>query len=231
MPRLSTTSRATLLGIFLFLNIHGNIMAQDAAKPTDPVSYFMGMSLGQQLAQNGFTLDDLKIDQLIRGLEDGCGGKEAAMTDDELRSTQQKIMSMLQDRQKEKLAQVESAGKEFLTQNAKKDGVKVTDSGLQYKVLKPGSGTSPGASDTVVVHYTGTLVDGKIFDSSVKRGQPATFRVGQVIPGWIEGLQLMKPGAKFMFYIPSELAYGERGTQGIPPNSVLTFEVELLEVK
>jgi FKBP-type peptidyl-prolyl cis-trans isomerase len=124
-------------------------------------------------------------------------------------------------------------GEAFLKENAKKEGVKTTASGLQYKVLKEGTGKSPQATDKVEVHYKGTLLDGTEFDSSIKRGQPATFPLNRVIPGWTEGVQLMKEGAKYQFTIPSKLAYGESGTPGgpIPPNATLIFEVELISVK
>jgi len=124
-------------------------------------------------------------------------------------------------------------GEAFLKENAKKEGVKVTASGLQYEVLKEGTGRSPQAADTVVVNYKGTLISGKEFDSSYKRHKPATFQLNRVIPGWTEGVQLMKEGAKYQFTIPAKLAYGERGTSGgpIPPNSTLVFEIELVTVK
>ena len=124
-------------------------------------------------------------------------------------------------------------GEAFLKENAKKEGVKTTASGLQYKVLKEGEGKSPKATDTVKVHYKGTLIDGKEFDSSYKRGEPIEFPLNRVIPGWTEGVQLMKEGAKYQFTIPSKIGYGERGTPGgpIPPNATLIFEVELIQVK
>jgi len=122
-------------------------------------------------------------------------------------------------------------GDDFIASNKEKEGVQVTDSGLQYIVIEEGDGESPTPADSVIVHYTGTLIDGTVFDSSVERGQPAQFGVSQVIPGWVEGLQLMKPGAKYKFFIPQDLAYGERGSPGsIPPFSALVFEVELLEI-
>lgn len=126
----------------------------------------------------------------------------------------------------------QAAGKEFLLENAKRDGVVTTTSGLQYEVLAQGSGASPKATDEVTVHYHGTLTDGRVFDSSVERGQPATFPVNGVIPGWIEALQLMNVGSKYKLFIPSDLAYGERGAgQMIGPNSTLIFEVELISIK
>ena len=125
-----------------------------------------------------------------------------------------------------------NSGEAFLAENAKKDGVKTTASGLQYKVIKSGAGESPKLSDTVKVHYQGTLIDGTIFDSSIQRGQPISFPVGRVIPGWVEALQLMKVGDKWQLFIPANLAYGEQSpTPAIPPNSVLIFEVELLGIE
>lgn len=124
------------------------------------------------------------------------------------------------------------AGETFLADNAKREGIKVTDSGLQYEVLTEGTGDKPSAADRVTVHYTGTLINGEVFDSSVERGQPVTFPLGNVIPGWTEGVQLMSPGAKYKFYIPAKLGYGERGAGGkIGPNQTLIFEVELISIE
>ncbi len=134
-------------------------------------------------------------------------------------------------KQMEKASENSKIGEEYLKKNREKEGVKVTASGLQYKVLKEGTGISPKATDFVKVHYRGTLIDGTEFDSSYKRNQPAEFQLNQVIPGWTEGLQLMKVGSKFQLTIPSSLGYGERGNQSIPGNSVLLFDVELLDVK
>ena len=151
------------------------------------------------------------------------------MSDEQLTETQTKIQALLQDRRTEQLADSKKKGEEFLADNAKQENVKQLKGGVQYKVIEEGDGESPVLTDTVKVHYTGKLIDGTMFDSSVQRGEPATFRVGQVIKGWQMALQEMKVGDKWMIYIPSELAYGEQGSPGaIGPNQVLVFEVELL---
>ncbi len=201
------------------------------SKPTvernqsESIGYFLGVSVGQQMSQNGFELGDIHIESMLAGFKDGINKTEASMSDDELRATQEKIQQLLETRVRKK-------GVDFLAANAKKEGVKDLGGGLQYKVLTAGTGESPAATDTVKVHYTGTLIDGEVFDSSVQRGEPATFRVNQVIKGWQTALQKMKVGDKWMLYIPSDLAYGERGSQGaIGPHEVLVFEVELLEIQ
>src|SRR5207253_8354801 len=137
----------------------------------------------------------------------------------------------MQEKQEKQAQQNSSAGEKFLAENKTKEGVKTTTSGLQYKVLKDGNGAQPKSSDTVTVNYRGTLIDGTEFDSSFKRGQPATFPVTGVIKGWTEALQLMKVGSKFQLFVPANLAYGEQGRPGIPPSSALIFEVELMDVK
>jgi FKBP-type peptidyl-prolyl cis-trans isomerase len=223
-----------------------NTSAQDAAAPaapvappTDPVGYFLGMSVGQQMAQQGFQAKDFTGAGFAAGINDALAGKDAALTDEQMQQVAQKIETILRARQEEMVAEMRKAGAAnleksnlFLEENAKKEGVKKLASGLQYKVLTAGTGKSPVAEDTVRVHYTGKLIDGTTFDSSVERGQPAEFGVGQVIPGWRQALQEMKVGDKWMLYIPPQLAYGEQGGPGgrIGPNEALIFEVELLEI-
>jgi FKBP-type peptidyl-prolyl cis-trans isomerase len=199
---------------------------------TDPVGYFLGLSVGQQMRQNGFRPGDVDLEVLVSGFRDGLGEKESALTDKELVATQEKIQTLLQKRRKEQLAESIKKGQEFLVENGKQEGVKKLKGGVQYKVIEAGEGESPELTDTVKVHYTGKLINGTMFDSSVQRGEPATFRVGQVIKGWQMALQEMKVGDKWMLYIPSELAYGAQGSPGaIGPNEVLVFEVELLAIQ
>ena len=211
------------------------VLAQDTPAASDDaksIGYFLGFSVGQQMKQNGFQTGDFSIDSMIAGFSDGFTSKDPALKDDQLREVQGKIQSLLQKRQVEMQAKQKAKGEKFLAENAKKEGVKTLDGGVQYKVLKAGTGDTPKPTDTVKVHYTGKLIDGTVFDSSVKRGEPATFRVNQVIQGWQMALQAMKVGDKWMLYIPSDLAYGERGSPGaIGPNEVLTFEVELLDIQ
>lgn len=196
------------------------------------IGYFLGYSVGQQMTQSGFEDGDFNLDSLMEGFRDAFGGKEAKLNDEQLRATQSMIQSLLIQRQQQRMDEKKAEGTAYLAENAKKEGVKTLKGGVQYKVLKAGDGNSPGPTDTVKVHYTGKLIDGTTFDSSVERGQPATFQVNQVIQGWQMALQEMKVGSKWMLYIPSDLAYGERGSQGaIGPNEVLVFEVELLAIQ
>jgi len=195
----------------------------------------VGYSLGYMMAEgNKEAITDLNLDTFEKGFRDGYEGKDAALTQEQM----QKVLTDYQKEQEEKFVKEmqESAeanktkGAEFLAANAKKEGVKQTESGLQYKVLKEGTGKSPKATDVVKVDYEGKLLDGTVFDSSYERGEPIEFPLNQVIPGWTEGLQLMKEGGKYQFFIPADIAYGEAGTQGIEPNSTLIFTVDLLEV-
>lgn len=191
----------------------------------DKLSYALGLSMGQNLKGSG--VDKLNADDFADALRAVYGEGTPAMTYDEAKQVVQEYFTNLQAKAGEMNAK---AGKEYLANNAKEEGVKVTESGLQYLVVKEGNGKKPGPNDVVTVHYTGRLIDGTVFDSSVERGEPATFAVGQVIPGWVEGLQLMSEGSAYRLFIPSELAYGEHGTGPIQPNSTLIFDVQLLKV-
>lgn len=191
----------------------------------DKLSYALGLSMGQNFKGSG--VDKLNADDFADALRAVYGEGTPAMTYDEAKQVVQEYFTNLQAKAGEMNAK---AGKEYLANNAKEEGVKVTESGLQYLVVKEGNGKKPGPNDVVTVHYTGRLIDGSVFDSSVERGEPATFAVGQVIPGWVEGLQLMSEGSAYRLFIPSELAYGEHGTGPIQPNSTLIFDVQLLKV-
>jgi FKBP-type peptidyl-prolyl cis-trans isomerase FklB len=213
--------------------------AEEAAEQPDPVGYFLGMSVGQQMAQQGFQATDFTGAGFAAGITDALAGNDASLSDEQMQAVAQKIETILRARQEEMMVEmrkVATANLEksslFLEENKKKEGVQTLESGLQYKVIQAGSGESPTAEDTVRVHYTGKLIDGTTFDSSVARGEPAEFGVSQVIPGWRQALQKMKVGGKWMLYIPPQLAYGAQGGPGggIGPNEALIFEVELLEI-
>jgi len=187
-------------------------------------SYGLGMSLGNNLKRSGVDPAQVDMELIVKGMKDASAGK-TLLTDTEARDA---IMAFQAEARTQLAGKNKKAAEEFLAANATKAGIVSTPSGLQYKVLAEGSGESPKSLDNVTVHYKGTLLDGTEFDSSYKRNQPATFGVGSVIKGWTEALQLMRPGAKYELFIKPELAYGEAGRPGIPPNSLLTFEVELL---
>lgn len=205
--------------------------APEAAPSDDPVAYFLGVSIGQQMASQGFRGGDFNLNVMARGLRDALEGKEPALNQEQLQQAQQRIQAMLTERETEKQAQQKQQSSQWLAANAEKEGVKTLEGGVQYKVLESGDGASPSASDTVRVHYTGRLTSGEVFDSSVERGEPASFQVGRVIKGWQMALQEMQVGDKWMLYIPPDLAYGERGAPPrIGPNEVLIFEVELLDI-
>ena len=192
------------------------------------VSYAYGQGLATNLKLQGFSEVDLAA--LSLGIIDVMQNHEAKMTETE---GQQMLNTYIQQLMEAKAEMAKAEGEAFLAENGKKEGVVTTESGLQYKVLNEGEGDKPSPTSKVTVHYHGTLKDGTVFDSSVERGQPATFGLNQVIPGWTEGLQLMSPGAKYVFYIPSDLGYGPRGAGGgkIGPNEVLVFEVELISMQ
>lgn len=199
----------------------------------DKVSYSIGLEIG-----NGFKRQSIDIDTeaLASGIKDAISGEKPLLTESEVKEVMtafQKDMMAKQETKAKVAAEKNSKdGEAFLAENKKKEGVKATASGLQYKVIKAGEGAMPKATDTVTVNYKGTLIDGTEFDSSYKRGEAATFPVSGVIKGWTEALQLMKVGSKWQLFIPSNIAYGERGAGGqIGPNATLIFEVELLSIK
>ncbi len=190
------------------------------------ISYALGLGIGQQL--KSMNIDDFSIEDFTKSISEVMAGKETVISS---REAQVMLNEYFQKKEKEQAQTAIAEGKVYLEQNAKRDGVTQTKSGLQYEVLTEGTGKSPKATDTVRCHYEGRLLDGTVFDSSYKRGEPADFGLNQVIPGWTEGVQLMKEGAKFRFHIPYLLAYGERGAGAqIPPYSTLVFDVELIKV-
>lgn len=192
----------------------------------DKVSYALGLSIGNNFQNSG--INDLQIEDFVKGLKDILGGQTPEISYDEAK---QVINDYFMKLQKEKFEINKKAGEEFLNINKGKAGVVTLPSGLQYQVLKQGEGAKPAASDKVKCHYHGTLINGTVFDSSVQRGEPAVFGVSQVIPGWVEALQLMPVGSKWRLFIPSDLAYGEHGAgDAIEPNSALVFDVELLDI-
>lgn len=200
---------------------------------TDKASYTIGVQMGTQMKS---LKEMINQDALLLGFQDSIDGKDPQLSKEEMQTTmqafQQSIIEKEQAKQQEIGSKNAAEGEKFLTENKSKEGVKITESGLQYLVLKEGTGEIPKATDKVVTHYTGTLIDGKVFDSSYKRNSPAEFPVNGVIKGWTEALQLMKVGAKWKLFVPSELAYGSRGVgANIGPNQVLIFEIELLEIK
>ncbi len=216
----------------LFLSPALSIAAgADKWTETEKLSYILGVQMGQFSEKAELTLD---TELVIRGIEDLRRGRKIALSPEEIKDVMTATQMKLQQKQRGAVSKAGKAnikkGRAYLEKNKKKKGVRVTGSGLQYKVIKKGRGRRPGARDRVKVHYRGTLIDGTEFDSSYKRNKPSVFGVSQVIAGWIEGLQLMKPGAKYEFYIPENLAYGPNGPPSIGPNQALIFEVELIEV-
>ncbi|MFC2517180.1 MAG: FKBP-type peptidyl-prolyl cis-trans isomerase [Prevotella sp.] len=200
----------------------------------DKLSYALGLGIGRQLSQMG--ANDLNAADFAQAVKDMIDGKEPQVPAAEAQQIVEDFFQKQEERQRaeaaEKYKGAKSEGEKYLSENAKKEGVTTLPSGLQYQVLKEGNGKSPKATDKVVCHYEGMLIDGTMFDSSIQRGEPATFPLNGVIAGWTEGLQLMKEGAKYRFFIPYQLGYGERGAgASIPPFATLVFDVELIEVK
>ena len=199
----------------------------------DKLSYALGLGIGRQLAQMGAT--GLDIDDFATAIKDVLAGVEPKVADREAQTIVQEFFRQQEEKANAEMAEkgkkAKAEGERYLAENATKEGVVTLPSGLQYKVLKEGNGQKPKATDKVKCHYEGFLIDGTVFDSSVQRGEPAVFPLNQVIAGWTEGLQLMQEGAKYRFFIPYHLGYGERGTGStIPPFATLVFDVELIEV-
>lgn len=195
-------------------------------------SYAVGMSMAASIKMNAIDVD---VDALVQGIRDSISGGKMLMTEEQARETvtalQKDLQAKMQEKAKVQAVKNKKEGEEFLAKNRGKEGVKTLPDGLQYKVITEGKGKTPSATDTVTVNYRGTLIDGTEFDSSYKRGEPATFPVNGVIRGWTEALQLMKEGSKWQLFIPPSLAYGERGAgSAIGPNATLIFEVELIKV-
>jgi len=197
--------------------------------PAQKVSYLIGRQVGDQL--KGSQFPGFEVENVVAGIQDSLAAAAMPLTQEQIQEAYEVIQKEMQKAQEEAAAKAKEVGENFLAENAKREGVVVLESGLQYEVITEGSGAKPTRESTVRTHYHGTFIDGQVFDSSVERGQPAEFPVGGVIAGWTEALQLMSEGSKWRLFIPSELAYGANGSQGaIPPHSALVFEVELLDV-
>lgn len=228
--------KRTLLAAALLVSLPA-LAAEKAAntaytKEDDKAAYSIGYFTGKANAQH---LEQLNVDAYVAGFRDAYAKRQPVMSEDEMKGVleafKQKIAAEAYARAKKEADENKQKATDFLAANAKKPGVTTTASGLQYEVITQGTGAKPTASDVVKVHYTGTFPDGSVFDSSVQRGEPATFRADQVIPGWTEALQLMPVGSKYRIFLPPELGYGEQGAGPIPANSALVFEVELLGIE
>ncbi len=204
-----------------------------STKELDRISYALGLSMGNNFKASG--IETIDVADFSDGVAAVFNGTQPKMSYDEAKAEIQKFFTAMEERQREAAAAIAKvnteAGEAFLKENGAREGVKTTETGLQYEVIEEGNGATPKAGDDVTVHYTGKLIDGTVFDSSVERGAPATFGVTQVIPGWVEALQMMKEGAKWRLFIPSNLAYGPNGAGNvIGPNATLIFDVELIKV-
>jgi FKBP-type peptidyl-prolyl cis-trans isomerase FklB len=214
--------------VLLVLPLSAQDKSVQLKEQKDKVSYSIGLNIGSNFLKQNVPINP---DALAAGVKDALANKPQ-MTEEQVKQTMEAFEKDMINQQKAAGEKNAAEGAKFLEENKKKEGVKTTPSGLQYKSLKEGSGAQPKATDTVTVNYRGTLLNGNEFDSSYKRKEPATFPLNGVIKGWTEGLQFMKKGSKYQFFIPANLAYGERSPgAGIPPNSMLIFEVELLDIK
>ncbi|XZE52679.1 FKBP-type peptidyl-prolyl cis-trans isomerase [Planctomycetaceae bacterium SH139] len=246
----------TALGALLCISLNAPLVAQDTpaetpaaetpaadqAKPANPASYLIGLTIGEQMKNQGLTATDIDVASLAMAIADELAGKSPRLNQEELQAASKALQTMMQTRMQAKMEadqkQMQAAGtanKEkaelFLKENAKKEGVKQLAAGLQYKVEKAGTGASPTPQNIVRVHYTGKLISGEVFDSSVERGEPAEFPVGNLIPAWQTALPKMKVGDKWTLYAAPEMAYGLRGSPPkIGPNELLIFEMELLDI-
>jgi FKBP-type peptidyl-prolyl cis-trans isomerase FklB len=222
-----------LVGVLLAGSVTASsALAAELETEAQKLGYIIGMDIGNSLKQQG---TDLDLDSLFEAIEATYKGEPLAMTPEEAAAIREEFIAKrrgeAEEQRQSQAATNAAAGDKFLLENRNKEGVQVTDSGLQYKVIEMGDGPKPSATDQVTVHYRGTLLNGEEFDSSYSRNQPMSFQLDQVIPGWTEGLQLMPVGSKFMFYIPPGLAYGPAGGGPIGPNATLIFEVELLDIE
>lgn len=213
------------VALFLAVSVLAEEKPPQLKDLNDKASYAIGLNIGFNFKKQNVNVNQ---DAFTAGFKDALAGRKPLMNEQEVRDTMMAFEKDMQQKQTETAQKNGAEAEKFLAANKTKEGVKTMESGLQYKVLKEGSGATPKSSDTVTVNYRGTLMDGTEFDSSYKRGQPATFPVSGVIKGWTEALQVMKVGSKLQLFIPANLAYGEQGRPGIPPNSLLIFEVELM---
>lgn len=221
---------ASLALVGLVLSGCDSQTAVELNTPAQKASYGIGLNMGQSLARDG--MSDLDPQAVALGIEDALADREARVKDEELIEAFAALQARVDEQMAARQAENVAAGEKFLEENGKREGVITTESGLQYEVLKKAEGAKPTVEDVVTVHYTGSLTDGSVFDSSVERGAPIDLPVGGVIQGWVEGLQLMNVGEKYKLYIPSDLAYGDQSPSPlIPPSSVLVFELELLGIK
>jgi FKBP-type peptidyl-prolyl cis-trans isomerase len=212
--------------------LSGNAFSTELETDAQKLGYIIGMDIGSSLKQQGGNLD---LDTLIEAIRATYNNQPLAMTPEEAAAVRETFIAARRveaEQQRQSMASINAAeGDKFLLENRVKEGVQLTDSGLQYQVIVMGDGAKPAATDTVTVHYRGTLINGEEFDSSYSRNEPTTFQLNQVIPGWTEGVQLMPVGSKFKFFIPPSLAYGPNGGGPIGPNATLVFEVELLGIE